>query len=86
MLQNAGVPFAGEWHDTVTVAKLVNENRPSFRLRDLAKWKHRNIIKFEDMVETYKQMNKISDYSMIPRELLSEYANADVWNAFVVFV
>lgn len=85
MLQNAGVPFAGEWHDTVTVAKLVNENRPSFRLRDLVKWKHRNITKFEDMVDTYKQMNKISDYSMIPRELLSEYANADVWNCFLVF-
>ena len=85
MLQNAGVPFAGEWHDTVIVAKLVNENRPSYRLRDLAKWKHRNIIKFEDMVDTYKQLNKITDYRMIPRELLSEYANADVWNAFLVF-
>ena len=85
MLDNAGVPLAGKWHDTVTIAKLVNENRPSFRLRDLAAWKHRNIVKFEDMVDTYKQMNKVSDYRQIPRELLSEYANADVWNCFLVF-
>ena len=85
MLQNADVPFAGVWHDTVILAKLVNENRPSFRLRDLVKWKHGNITKFEDMVDTYKQLNKITDYRMIPRDLLGHYANADVWNACLLF-
>ena len=31
-------------------------------------------------------MNKVSDYRQIPRELLSEYANADVWNCFLTFI
>ncbi len=38
------------------------------------------------MVDAYKQMNKVKDYRLIPRELLSEYANADVWNCYLVFV
>lgn len=85
MFANAGLRIIGKLHDTIVLCKLVNENRPSFMLRDLARKKKGGIVKFEDMVDHFKQVFKVSDYRSIPRELLSEYANADVWNVFVVF-
>lgn len=86
MFANAGLRIVGRLHDTVVLAKLANENRSSFALRDLAARKKGGIVKFEYMVDAYKQMNKVSDYRQIPRELLSEYANADVWNCYLTFI
>jgi DNA polymerase-1 len=86
MFANAGLKIIGRLHDTVVLAKLANENRTSFQLRDLAARLPGGIVKFEFMVDTYKQMNKVSNYRQIPRELLSEYANADVWNCFLEFI
>lgn len=86
MFANADMRIVGRVHDTVVLTKLANENRTSFQLRDLAAKKKGGIVKFEYMVDSYKQMNKVSDYRQIPTELLTQYANADVWNCFVVFV
>lgn len=86
MFANAGLKIVGRLHDTVVLSKLANENRRSFQLRDLAARKKGGIVKFEYMVDAYKQMNKVSDYRQIPRELLSEYANADVWNCYLTFI
>jgi len=86
MFANAGMKIIGRVHDTVVLTKLVDENRHSFQLRDIAATKKGGIVKFEYMVDAYKQMNKVNDYRLIPRELLSEYANADVWNCYLVFV
>ena len=86
MFANAGMKIIGRVHDTVVLTKLVDENRHSFQLRDIAAKKKGGIVKFEYMVDAYKQMNKVKDYRLIPRELLSEYANADVWNCYLVFV
>jgi len=86
MFANAGMKIIGRVHDTVVLSKLVDENRHSFQLRDIAAKKKGGIVKFEYMVDAYKQMNKVNDYRLIPRELLSEYANADVWNCYLVFV
>lgn len=85
MLANAGMKIVGKLHDTVVLAKLTDENRKSFQLRDIAAKLPRGITKFEYMVDNYKQMNGVKDYRQIPRELLSEYANADVWNCFLEF-
>jgi DNA polymerase-1 len=85
MLANAGVKIIGRLHDTVVLTKLTDENRRSYQLRDLAARYKGGITVFEYMVDNYKQMNKVTDYRQIPRELLSEYANADVWNAFLAF-
>lgn len=85
MLANAGVKIVGRLHDTVVLTKLTDENRRSYQLRDLAARYKGGITVFEYMVDNYKQMNKVTDYRQIPRELLSEYANADVWNAFLAF-
>lgn len=83
---NAGLKIIGRLHDTVVLTKLTNENRPSFQLRDLAARNSRGIVKFEYMVDSYKQLNKIKDYRMIPRELLTQYGCADVWNCLITFV
>ena len=86
MLANAGCKIVGKVHDTVVLTKLTDENRMSYKLRDLAAHYEGGIVKYEYMVDTYKQMNKVSDYRQIPRELLTEYANADVWNAYLSFI
>lgn len=85
MLANAGMKIVGKLHDTVVLTKLADENRKSFQLRDLAAHYDKGITVFEFMVDSYKQMNKVKDYRHIPKELLAEYANADVWNCFLAF-
>lgn len=84
MLQNSQLFLGGEQHDTVILAKLVDENRKSYQLVDLARGCG-GITEYEDMVDYYKKANKITDYRQIPRNLLAAYANADVWNCFKVF-
>lgn len=85
MFANASMRIVGRVHDTVVLAKLVNENRHSFELKELAAKKKDGIVKFEYMVDTYKQMHKVKDYRHIPRPLMTQYANADVWNCIKVF-
>lgn len=86
MFANAGMKIVGKLHDTVVLAKIVDENRRSYQLRDIAAGLHGGVTKFEYMVDAYKQLNKVSDYRQIPRQLLSEYANADVWNCYLEFI
>lgn len=86
MFANIGMKIVGKIHDTVVLAKLANENRFSFKLRDMAKKLEHGIDKFEYMVDGFKKTYKIADYRMIPKELLSEYANADVWNCINLFI
>lgn len=85
-LANIGLKVKGKIHDTVIVAKLAQENRFSFRLRDLAAKLPLGIIKFEDMVDNYKKTFKITSYRAIPHDLIVQYANADVWNCFQEFI
>mgnify|MGYP001060144411 CR=1 FL=1 len=85
MFANINMKLRGKMHDTVVLAKLVNENRPSFMLRDLVKKIPGNIVKFEYMLDAYKKTHKIADYRMFPRELINNYANADVWNCYLLF-
>lgn len=86
MLANAGMRIIGKLHDTVVLAKIIDENRHSYQLRDIAARLQGGITKFEYMVDAYKQLNKVSDYRQIPKQLLSEYANADVWNCYLEFI
>lgn len=86
MLANIGLKFIGKLHDTIVLAKLVNENRSSFMLKTLAEKELGGVVKYEYMVDAYKKLHKIADYRHIPRELMTQYANADVWNAYLLFV
>ena len=85
MIANIGMKIKGKLHDTVVLAKIVNENRPSFVLENLVEHKPNSIVKFSYMVDTYKQMNKVHDYRLIPKELMTQYTCADVWNAMLLF-
>lgn len=83
---NAGMKIKGRVHDTVVLAKLANENRTSFQLKDLAARLPGGIVKFEYMVDSFKTLNKVTDYRQIPRELLTQYGGADVWNCYLEFI
>jgi len=85
-LHNIGMKIKGRLHDTVILTKLVQENRKSFQLKDLAAKAPEGIVKFEYMVDTYKQMTRTTDYRDIPRELMTQYTCADTWNCKCVFV
>lgn len=85
-LANAGMRIVGRLHDTVVLAKLTNENRKSFQLRDLAELAPGGITKFEFMVDTYKQMMHVTDYRDIPVQLMTQYTCADTWNCYRVFI
>jgi DNA polymerase-1 len=86
MIANIDMRIIGRIHDTVVLTKLTNENRLSFKLRDLASHKKGGVVKFEYMVDAYKQMNKVHDYRMIPRELMTQYTCADTWNDSLIFL
>lgn len=86
MLANIGMKIKGRLHDTVVLAKLADENRKSFMLKDIAGRIEEGIVKYEYMVDSYKQLNKVKDYRLIPRDLLTQYGGADVWNCFCTFV
>lgn len=86
MIQNIGMKIKGKIHDTVTLSKLANENRMSYMLMRLASDLKHGITKFEYMVDAYKKQHKIGSYRQIPRELMTQYANADVSNCFYLFL
>lgn len=82
---NIRMKIKGKLHDTVTIAKLVDENRKSFKLMDLVQKYDGGIVEYEYMVDHYKKAYKIVDYRDIPKPLIGAYANADVHNAMVLF-
>jgi DNA polymerase-1 len=85
MLKNAGLKLSGKIHDTVILSKLVDENRKAYSLKKLAESYEGGDVKYEYMVDAYKKANKVVDYRHIPKPLLSAYANADVWNCYILF-
>lgn len=85
-IANAGMKIKGKLHDTVVLAKLADENRKSFQLRDIAARLPGSVVKFEFMIDSYKTLNKVTDYRQFPRELLTQYGGADVWNCYLEFI
>lgn len=84
ILANIGIQVRGKVHDTMIIAKLIDENRRSFKLMDLVP-PEVGIVKFEYMVDNYKKTFKVVDYALIDRTLMTQYANADVWNCWQLF-
>ncbi len=85
MLENIGITIEGRLHDTLVLAKIINENRKTFQLKALAE-EHGGIIKYEDTVDQYKRAHRIKRYDKLPEVLLGSYANADIYNCYLVFV
>ena len=85
MLANIGITVKGRLHDTLVLAKLINENRKTFVLKALAA-EHDGIVKYEDMVDYYKRAHRVKRYDELPDILLGSYANADIYNCSRVFI
>lgn len=85
MLANIGINIKGRLHDTLVLAKLINENRKTFVLKAVAA-DHGGIIKYEDAVDYYKRSHRVKRYDEIPPVLLGSYANADIYNCSRVFI
>lgn len=85
MLNNIGIFPVGRLHDTLVLAKLVNENRKTFTLKEVAR-EHGGIVEYEDMVEYYKRSHRVKRYDALPELLLGSYANADIYNCSRVFI
>lgn len=50
MSKNDGLPITGRWHDTQIRMHMLNENEPSFKLKDLAtKWLKKPSDKYEEL-------------------------------------
>lgn len=87
MLFNFGLTLIrGYIWDTVVMCKLTNENRMSFKLKDMAKKYDKEANKWEVMKDNWLRENKVSDWRMIPRELLTDYGCADAWFTWLLFV
>ena len=85
MLENIGITVAGRLHDTLVLTKIINENRKTFQLKELAA-EHGGIIKYEDTVDYYKRSHRVKRYDKLPEILLGSYANADIYNCALVFI
>ena len=42
------------------------------------------VLRFEQMLNSYKAEHRITDYRQIPRELMTQYTCGDVWNTLQV--
>jgi len=90
MLANAGVNMRGRFYDSLHVSKLTRADAFTHRLLDIAtEIQNLNelspmyaptVLKFEHMLDSYKALNRITDYRMFPRELMTQYTCGDVWN------
>lgn len=85
MLENIGVKIGGRILDTMTIARLVNENEPKFQLEALAihclndyKWASQKLA-------DYKKRHKDISYKDIPKELMTPYTCGDAWNCYQIY-
>jgi len=82
VLRNEDVEFACQLVDTVTLAKIVNSDRFSYRLTELsAEWLEENIEKYERRVKRFLQDSRTKDYAAVPADILAEYSCQDVMTA-----
>ena len=90
MTANCGVNIKGKLIDTMHIDKLVNANAFSHNLYDISKRLQNlndsspnycpTILMYEDMLISYKEQHRITDYRQFPRDLMTHYTCADTWN------
>ena len=75
-------PYHGEYHDTVTTAKIIDSDRLAqggYGLKELSRdWLHEDIGKYEWAMYPYLEGANNKDYGRVPLDLLAEYACQDV--------
>jgi len=85
MLATYGMKIGGPMHDTLIAAHIFNPTEPSKKLKDLA-LKYLGIEPKEEMIlKTYMKQHKITDYSLVPEDIMRPYTINDVlitWRLF----
>lgn len=84
MAKNAGIDVKGKIFDTLPASKICRAWALTHSLVDNAKEIEEGITEFEFMVDSYKAMNKVTNYALIERNLMTQYTGADTWNGFYV--
>lgn len=89
MFANVQVDVKGRLHDTMHISKLVRANAFQHNLLSIAEELVNQglpgVPEFEHMLDAYKAANRITDYRMFPRELMTQYTGADTWNCLYAF-
>lgn len=89
MFANTQVDVRGRLHDTMHLSKLVRANAFQHNLlsiaEELVSQGYEAHPEFEHMLDAYKAANRITDYRMFPRELMTQYTGADTWNCLWAF-
>ena len=89
MFANVQVDVKGRLHDTMHISKLVRANAFQHSLisiaEELVKQGLPGVPEFEHMLDAYKAANRITDYRMFPRDLMTQYTGADTWNCLYAF-
>lgn len=89
MLANAGLDMKGRIYDTLLMSKLTRADAFTHGLFDIAKELQCDeiptVLIFEQMVNMYKAMHRLTDYRQIPHALMTQYTCADTWNTIWVF-
>ena len=84
MAKNAGIDIKGKIFDTLPASKICRAWALTHSLLDNAKEIDEGVTEFEYMVDSYKQQNRVTNYALIDRDLMTQYTGADTWNGFYV--
>lgn len=76
MLRKEGIDVAGLWCDTMVAMHLLNENEPSFALKNLAT-KYGKYFGFEDKSMTYEELFGKGGFEKTPLDIGTVYACKD---------
>lgn len=92
MLNSVGISVKGIFYDTMIASHLLDENRPSHALKELARTLLHESTNEEKALEQYfkdhKILKKDREYSTLPDDILIEYGKKDVlytYNLWQIF-
>jgi DNA polymerase I-like protein with 3'-5' exonuclease and polymerase domains len=85
MLENVGVKIKGRILDTMTIVRLVDENKAKYKLEVIASSCMNDYQSAAKAIEEYKKEHKGISYRDIPRELMTPYTCGDVWNCYQIY-
>jgi len=84
-VKREGVDFGGRLVDTLTLAKLIDSDRFSHDLKSLCKEWCGLEMDETNRVKAYLKGEKSCDYSIVPADILGEYANQDVFGCRTLY-
>lgn len=79
------IPIEGKIHDTMIEAHLLDENRKSKKLKDLAvEYIDKSAAEDAKILKAYFTKNKLDNYGQIPIEIIGPYGGKDPWFTLIL--